>query len=61
MDESSFVMQPGKAKNVNDVMDHIASLEKAALHRIRTLGKAPLEDDLMRNARLNMIDPTGEK
>jgi hypothetical protein len=61
MDESSFIMQPGKAKSLGDVMDHLVSWEKAILHRTRTLGRAPLEDDMMRSALLNMLPPKEEQ
>ena len=55
MDESSFIMQPGKSRNLTDVMGHLVSWEKAILHRTRTLGRAPLEGDMMRSALLNML------
>jgi hypothetical protein len=61
MDESSFIMQPGKSKTLADVMDHLVTWEKAILHRTRTLGRPPLEDDMMRSALLTMLPPKEEQ
>ena len=54
-------MQQGKAKCLADAMDHLVAWQETILHRIRNLGRAAFEDDMMRSALLNMLPAKEEK
>ena len=49
LDESTFIMSPGKAKNLTEVQYILSKWEDALNHRARTLGRSPLDDDLNRS------------
>jgi hypothetical protein len=61
MDESQFIMNPGKAKSLGDVQSILSRWEDTLNHRSRTLGKAPLDDDLKRSVLLRLLPDAEEK
>ena len=61
MDESAFIMNPGKAKHLAEVQALMTRWEDAINHRTRTLGKAPLDDDLKRSVLLRIMPEAEEK
>ena len=60
MDESQFIMNPGKAKSLGDVQSILSRWEDTLNHRTRTLGKAPLDDDLKRSVLLKLLPDAEE-
>ena len=61
MDESTFIMNPGKAKSLAEVPGISGRWDDTLNHRSRTLGKAPLEDDLKRSVLLKIMPDAEEK
>ena len=61
MDESTFIMNPGKAKTLGDVQHLLSRWEDTLNHRSRTLGRSPLDDDLKRSVMLKMLPEAEEK
>ena len=55
MDESTFVLNPGKAKTMSEVTNIMSKWEDVLDHRARTLGRAPLDDDLKRSVLLSIL------
>ena len=61
LEESTFVMNPGKAKSLNDVHMILTKWEDALNRRARSLGKPALDDDLKRSVLLRIIPDAEEK
>ena len=61
MDESTFIRSPGKAKSMNKVLAIMSKWEDVLNHRSRTLGKAPLDEDLKKSVLLSMLPDTENK
>ena len=61
LDESTFIMSPGKAKHLGEVQSILSKWEDAINHRARTLGRAPLDGDLKRSVLLKILPDAEEK
>ena len=61
LDESTFIMCPGKAKNLTEVQYILSRWEDAINHRAKTLGRAPLDDDLNWSVLLKILPDAEEK
>ena len=61
MDESTFLMSPGKAKSMSEVPAIMSKWEDVLNHRSCTLGRAPLDEDLKKSVLLSMLPDTENK
>jgi hypothetical protein len=61
LDESTFIMCPGKAKSLAEVQPILSRWEEAINHRAKTLGRSPLDDDLRRSVLLKILPEAEER
>ena len=61
LDESTFIMSPGKAKNLTEAQYIMSRWKDSIIHRAKTLSRAPLDDDLKRSVLLKILPDAEEK
>jgi hypothetical protein len=60
LDESTYILNPGKAKNMSEVQLLLTKWEDAMNHRSKMLGRTALDDDLKRSVLLKLLPTTEE-
>jgi hypothetical protein len=60
LDESTYILNPGRAKSMSEVQLILTKWEDAMNHRSKSLGRAALDDDLKRSVLLKLLPITEE-
>jgi hypothetical protein len=60
LDESTYILNPGRAKNMSEVQLLLTKWEDAMNHRSKMLGRTALDDDLKRSVLLKLL-PNAEE